>query len=186
MKTALIVVDAQQSFQRRSYWRDDDAGRFICRLQHLVDRFEARGLPVLQVFHEEEQEGPSGPFSRHSGHVKTLEPLRISPTEVFRKTVHSSLYGRAADGRTLETWLRENGIGHVVVTGIRTEQCCETTTRHASDAGFQVTCAMDATLTFPMVAKSGRIYSPEEIMERTELVLAGRFASVVNAEAVAV
>jgi nicotinamidase-related amidase len=66
------------------------------------------------------------------------------------------------------------------VTGIRTEQCCETTTRHASDLGFQVRYVTDATLTFPMQARSGRKFSPAEIRERTELVLDGRFARIVT------
>lgn len=44
---------------------------------------------------------------------------------------------------------------------------------------------MDATLTFPMVSKSGRTYSVEDLMDGTALVLADRFATVVNAEAVA-
>ena len=186
MKTALLVIDVQQSFQKRPYWREDDVRPFLGRVQQLIDRSTAAGIAVLQVFHSEEDEGPAGPFSSKSGHVKTLSALRIAPTEVFYKTVHSGLYGRAADGRTLKTWLRDNGIRHVIVTGIRTEQCCETTARHASDAGFKVTYALDATLTFPMVSKSGRTFSPEELMERTELVLAGRFANVLKADAIAV
>jgi nicotinamidase-related amidase len=185
MKTALLVIDVQQSFQQRPYWREDDVRSFLGRVQQLVDRAEAAGIPVLQVFHSEEDEGPAGPFSAKSGYVKTLSGLRIAPTEVFYKTVHSGLYGRDADGRTLETWLRSNGIEHVIVTGIRTEQCCETTTRHASDAGFRVTYALDATLTFPMVSKSGRTFLPADLMERTELVLNGRFATVLNTEAIA-
>jgi nicotinamidase-related amidase len=186
MKTALLVIDVQQSFQQRPYWREDDVQPFLGRVQSLIDRAERAGIPVLQVFHSEEDEGPQGAFSRHAGHVKTLSALRIAPVEVFHKTVHSGLYGRAADGRSLETWLRDNGIGHVIVTGIRTEQCCETTTRHASDAGFKVTYALDATLTFPMVSRSGRTFSPAELMERTELVLNGRFATVLSADAVAI
>jgi len=184
MKTALLVIDVQQSFQQRPYWREDDVRPFLARTQSLIDRAAKAGIPVLQVFHSEEDEGPTGPFSAHSGYVKTLPGLRISPAEVFYKNVHSGLYGRAADGRTLEQWLRDNGIGHVVVTGIRTEQCCETTTRHASDAGFKVTYALDATLTFPMVSRSGRTFQVPELMERTELVLNGRFANVVQADAV--
>jgi nicotinamidase-related amidase len=185
MKTALLVIDVQQSFQQRPYWREEDARPFLSRVQQLVDRAEAARIPVLQVFHSDEDEGPTGPFSAKSRYVKALPALRIAPTEVFHKSVHSGLYGRAADGRTLEAWLRDNGIGHVIVTGIRTEQCCETTTRHASDAGFKVTYALDATLTFPMVSKSGRTFLPAELMERTELVLNGRFATVLNADAIA-
>jgi len=73
----------------------------------------------------------------------------------------------------------------VIVTGIRTEQCCETTTRHASDLGYSVSYAVDATLTFPMVSGSGRTFSAAEIRERTELVLQGRFAKVQRAAAIA-
>ncbi len=171
MKSALLVVDVQQSFRQRPYWRDEEAQPFIARVQKLIDRAKAANIPVLQIFHAEEDEGPTGPFSRHSGHVKAMPELHVQPAEVFHKTVHSSLYGRASDGRTLEAWLRDNGIEHVIVTGIRTEQCCETTTRHASDAGFKVTYALDATLTFPMVSQSGRTFTPAEIMERTALVL---------------
>lgn len=180
MKSALLVIDVQQSFEHRPYWRPEGVGAFIERLQHLIDGATARGVPVLQVFHEE----GTGVFSRSSGYVKALANLRIEPTEVFHKNVHSSLFGRTSGGVSLEAWLREHGIEHVIVTGIRTEQCCETTTRHASDSGFKVTYALDATLTFPMVAKSGRTYSASEIMERTALVLEDRFAKVVSAEEV--
>ena len=98
----------------------------------------ARGIPVLQVFHISAANDAANPFSLASGHVKTLDEIRISPDAVFHKTVHSSLYAKAADGSTLQDWLAANGIEGVIVSGIRTEQCCETTTRHASDAGYKV------------------------------------------------
>ena len=184
MSTALLVIDAQRSFQHRPYWCEEDLPAFLSSLQRLIDRCAATGIPVVQVFHEEPTAGPDDPFSPQSGLVATLPQLRIEPRATFRKSVHSAMFARAADGRTLERWLRDEQIGHVIISGIRTEQCCETTARHASDLGFRVTYALDATLTFPMVAKSGRTYSAAELKERTELVLAGRFAQVMSAEAV--
>ena len=80
----------------------------------------------------------------------------------------------------LQSRLDALGVTRVVVTGIQTEQCCETTTRHASDLGFQVRYVSDATLTFPMQTRSGREVSAQEIREHTELVLDGRFARVVT------
>jgi nicotinamidase-related amidase len=68
----------------------------------------------------------------------------------------------------------------VIVSGIRTEQCCETTTRHASDSGYSVNYVTDATLTFSMMDRHGRTWSPDEIKERTELVLDGRFDRIVR------
>ena len=178
MKTALLVIDVQQSFQQRPYWRADDAGVFMERLQGLVDTCEARSVPVLQIFHLEEEPGTVSVFSRASGFVRALPGLRIAPASVFYKSVHSAMFGSNDMGQSVDYWLRSRGIERLIVTGIRTEQCCETTTRHASDLGYAVTYAIDATLTFPMTSPGGREYSPVEIKERTELVLAGRFADV--------
>ena len=63
------------------------------------------------------------------------------------------------------------------ICGIRTEQCCETTARVASDLGYAVTFVSEATLTFPMMYK-GITLSAAEIRHRTETVLAGRFAEI--------
>jgi nicotinamidase-related amidase len=79
-------------------------------------------------------------------------------------------------------WLTQRGIRRVIVSGIRTEQCCETTTRHASDLGYEVDYVTDATLTFPMIDRHGRKWTPKEIKSRTELVLDARFARITSVE----
>ncbi|GFE84756.1 hydrolase [Steroidobacter agaridevorans] len=185
MKSALLVIDVQQSFTRRPYWDEAELPGFIQNLQQLVNRAQQAGLPVLQVFHVDE-EGAENAFSHESGLIKTLPQLDIRPTEVFTKAVHSAMFATTRNGRSLDYWLRTHGIDRLIVTGIRTEQCCETTTRHASDLGYSVTYAVDATLTFPMVSGSGRTYTAAEIRDRTELVLQGRFAQVQRSAAVAI
>ncbi|KQQ26403.1 hydrolase [Methylobacterium sp. Leaf123] len=170
---ALLVIDAQESFRRQPYFRDDDVARYVERQQALIDGAAAAGLPVVQVFHLAD----TGPFSEASGFVRSFAPLRIAPAVTFRKRRHSALVGTG-----LDVWLVSNRIGRVIVSGIRTEQCCETTTRHASDLGFAVDYVGEATLTFPMTDASGRLWSPDEIRARTELVLAGRFARIAGVE----
>jgi nicotinamidase-related amidase len=68
------------------------------------------------------------------------------------------------------------------VSGIRTEECCETTARHASDSGFEVDFVIDATLTFAMKhPRNGRTYTAAEVKEQTELVLSsGQFARIAS------
>jgi nicotinamidase-related amidase len=180
MKQALIVIDVQESFRQRPYWRADELPTFLKNVQSLIDRSRANGIPVAQVFHEEQTDDATDPFSRASGLVRPMPELSLRADAVFYKHVHSAMFAQTADGITLEGWLRHRGVEEVLVTGIRTEQCCETTTRHASDLGFQVRYVTDATLTFPMVSRSGREFSPAEIRERTELVLDGRFARIVR------
>lgn len=172
-ETALLVIDVQESFRHRPYWSEADLPHFVDRLQALIDGAAALGLPILQAFHVEE----SGPFSLASGHVTTLAPITIEPTAVFHKKRHSVLVGSG-----LDVWLVEHGIRRLIVSGIRSEQCCETTTRHASDLGFSVDYVTEATLTFPMKDEAGRTWSPAEIKSRSELVLAGRFARIVTVE----
>ncbi len=173
MKTALIVVDVQESFRHRPYFRSEDVPAFLARQQALIDGAAAAAIPIVQIFHVEDD----GPFAEASGHVRTLEGLSIAPDAVFRKRRHSALVGTG-----LDVWLVRQGIQRLIVSGIRTEQCCETTTRHASDLGYSVDFVSEATLTFPMTAADGTVYAPAEIRRRTELVLAGRFARIVGVE----
>jgi nicotinamidase-related amidase len=171
-RTALLVIDAQQSFEHRPYWDASDAPAFLDRLQLLVDGAKARQIPVARIFHVEE----SGAFSLESGFVKTMASLSIAPDVTFYKHRHSALIGSG-----LPVWLTERGIQHLIVSGIRTEQCCETTTRHASDCGYEVDFVSEATLTFPMTDRHGRDWTAADIKARTELVLDGRFARVLSA-----
>jgi nicotinamidase-related amidase len=180
MKQALIVVDVQESFRSRPYFRADELPEFLRNVQSLINRCQARGIAVVQVFHRELDEDPGNPFSGASGQVRAMAELAIKPDSVIHKHVHSALFGTTQSGTTLESWLRAHAIAEVLICGIRTEQCCETTARHASDLGFKVRYVSDATLTFPMHTRSGREVSAAEIRERTEMVLEGRFAQVVS------
>jgi nicotinamidase-related amidase len=180
MRQALLVIDVQESFRRRPYFRADELPAFLANVQSLIDRASARGIPVVQVFHREPGDDPANPFTAASGSVRTMSGLAVRPDAVFHKQVHSAMFGTDAHGSTLEQWLRARGIEALLVSGIRTEQCCETTTRHASDLGFAVRYVTDATLTFPMRTHSGREVSTAEIRERTELVLDQRFARIVS------
>ncbi len=173
VRTALLVVDAQESFRHRPYWSDHDVPLFLLRLQALIDGAKARDIPVVQIFHVEE----SGAFSAASGHVKTIDCISITPDAVFHKRSHSALVGSG-----LDVWLVQHGIHRLIISGIRTEQCCETTTRHSSDMGYEVNYVTEATLTFPMTDRHGKHWSPEEIKARTELVLDDRFARIVTVE----
>lgn len=181
MKQALIVIDVQESFRRRPYFRPEELPAFIANVQSLIERCEARGIPVVQVFHREGGDDASNPFTAASGQVRAMSELRLRPDFVAFKEVHSAMFARGPGGQTLEDWLRAAGVGELLITGIRTEQCCETTARHASDLGFAVRYVSDATLTFPMRTRAGREVSAEELRERTELVLDGRFARIVSA-----
>jgi len=170
-KAALVVVDVQESFRHRPYWSEVGVSRFVERLQTLIEGARAQGIPVVQIFHVE----PTGMFSLASGHVRVMEDIKVDADVRFEKRSHSALVGSG-----LDVWLVQQGIQRLIVCGIRSEQCCETTTRHASDLGYEVDYVTEATLTWEMTDSKGRVWSADEIKARTELVLDGRFATVVT------
>ena len=167
---ALLLIDIQQSFLSRPYWSSQEWPQFSTSVSKLINGALAKSVPVVHIFHVEK----NGPFALESGLVKLMEDIPAQHDALFQKHVHNAFTDTG-----LKQWLDERNIGKVIVCGIRTEQCCETTTRVASDLGYEVDFVTEATLTFPMThARSGRTYAAAEIREKTELVLAQRFATI--------
>jgi nicotinamidase-related amidase len=178
MQTALLLIDVQESFPQRPYWSQTGADVFLEHVNRLVDGAQARGIPIVRVFHTDGPQTPDNPFAHGSEFIRPLTGL--APFEAalaVEKHRHSALVGTP-----LQNWLVANGIRRVIVAGIRTEQCCETTTRHASDEGWEVDFVGDATLTFDMTTPAGRALDAAEIRERTETVLVDRFATLATVD----
>jgi nicotinamidase-related amidase len=172
MNTALLVIDVQQSFVERPYFTRDGLDGFLQAQNRLIAGARDAGWPLVRVLHEEA--GPGNPFDPASGHVRPLDGLAaFEPAITVRKKRHSALVGTG-----LDVWLVEQGIRRVVVSGIRTEQCCETTARHASDLGWSVVFVPEATMTWDIALADGSAYPAAEIRRRTAAVLHGRFAEV--------
>lgn len=178
MSTAVLLIDVQQSFTARPYWDPAAAPAFLERVNTLVAGAAERGIPVVRILHTDGPKTIDNPFALESGLVRPLDGLApYDAAASFLKERHSALVGTG-----LTVWLHQQGIRRLIVAGIRTEQCCETTTRHASDEGWEVDYVTEATLTFAMTTPAGRTLSPAELYERTETVLAGRFATICSVE----
>ena len=174
MKSCLLLIDIQESFRQRPYFTERELPAYFKAQNDLIEAAQRHGVPIVRIFHVDGPKVASNPFALESGHVRPLEELRaVEPAATFHKTRHSALVGTG-----LDVWLTQNGIGRIVVSGIRTEQCCETTTRHASDLGFAVDYVTDATLTFDMQNEDGTTLTAADIRKRTATVLKDRFATI--------
>ena len=170
MNTALLVIDIQDSFKiNRERWEKRSNHAFETNVSQLIARFREAGEPIIWVMHTDPDPG-----FREGDHEFRLmafldrrddEPLLIKNTK------------NAFTSTDLQQRLDAMGVRHVVICGIQTEQCCETTTRLAADLGYDVDFVTEATLTFPI----GTL-STEAIIERTEAVLSGRFARIARVE----
>ncbi|GAA1022532.1 hypothetical protein Aple_103700 [Acrocarpospora pleiomorpha] len=170
MNRALIVIDVQESFRAQPSWEQIGNPKIAEPVNRLVRVARANGDLVIWVLHSEP--GSGGAFDPANGHVRLMDevgpPLPGEPT--LRKTSHN-----AFTTTNLQQLLTEAGVRELVVCGIRTEQCVETTTRVGSDLGYQVLFVTDATTTGPVGG-----FTVEEITARTEAVLRDRFAAIVS------
>ena len=187
MTRALLVIDVQESFRRRPNWAAVSAPDIGARAARLTAAARAAGDLVVWVLHAEPASG--GVFDPALGDVRLMDGLEPAAGEpVLTKTSRNAFTTTA-----LQRLLTERGVRELVVCGIQTEQCCETTARLAADLGYRVTFVTDATATFPAPhrdAPPGRpladvLADPatlptDQIIARTEYALAGRFAAIAS------
>jgi nicotinamidase-related amidase len=171
MTRALLVIDVQESFRQRPLWSAISNPGIADDVARLVDGVRAAGDLIVWVLHTEPGSGTT--FDPASGHVRYLAPLQPQDGEPqLTKTSHN-----AFTTTNLAQLLTQHGITEVIVSGIRTEQCCETTARVASDLGYQVTFVTEATATNP-ITRGMRTLPVSAVIERTEYALADRFATI--------
>lgn len=174
-RSALLVIDVQDSFKAGPRWERRSSPKFEENIDWLVQAYRTAGLPVIFVLHTDPDDG----FATDSPYFKLMdflvrqedEPLLIKNTRNAFTSTH------------LQDLLREKGVERLVITGIQTEQCCETTTRLAADLGYDVDFVIEATMTFPIAdPATGDELSTDEILRRTEFVLRGRFARIAKVD----
>lgn len=175
---ALLVIDVQESFRARpDNWATASAPNIADRIDRLVKHARTEQQDVVWILHTEP--GSGSVFDPPTGHVRLIEGLAPADGEpVLYKTSRN-----AFTTTNLAQLLTSRGVTDVVVAGIRTEQCCETTARLASDLGYRVRFVLDATVTMPLPRLDGAATIPvDEVLARTASALHGRFADVVTIE----
>jgi nicotinamidase-related amidase len=173
-QSALLVVDAQDSFKATPRWERRDNLAFETNVAALVEAYRAAGLPVFYFLHTDGDEG----FATDSPWFRLMDFLAPRADEpVLLKSTRNCFTSTDLLPRLLE-----RGVRRVAITGLTMEQCCETTARVAADLGFAVDFVIDATVTFPIPNwdAPGEELSVHAIAERTAYALRRRFARIVR------
>ncbi|MEU9300069.1 cysteine hydrolase family protein [Streptomyces sp. NPDC048269] len=175
--SALLVIDVQQGFDDASFWGPRNNPAAEDNIAALMDAWQATGRPVVQVRHASLRPG-SVLAADHPGHAfKDIVEKRRYESLLITKHVNSAFYGTP----DLAAWLTARGIGQVVVAGIQTNMCVETTARMAGNLGYDVLLPLDATHTFDLAGPAGLSLTADELATATAVNLqGGGFARVVT------
>jgi len=170
---ALIVVDVQQGFDDPA-WGPRNNPACEANIARLLEAWRARGLPVVLVRHDSVVPGsplrPGQPGNAFKAGVDGPHDVLVS------KSVNSAFYGTP----DLDAWLRARDIDALVICGITTNPCCETTARMAGNLGYEVSFALDATHTFDRRGPDGQVVVADDLARATAANLHGEFATVVS------
>ena len=171
-QSALLVIDAQDSFKVGPRWAKRNNMAFEKNVSALVDVYRGAHLPVVYFLHADNDEA----FGRDSPTFKLMDFLKPRKNEpVMIKNTRNCF-----TSTTLQPYLIEKGVRRLSITGIQMEQCCETTARIAADLGYAVDFVTEATMTFPIPNwdRPGEELGVDAIRERTEYALRRRFARI--------
>ncbi|MCL6603470.1 MAG: cysteine hydrolase [Paenibacillus sp.] len=163
-RTALLIIDVQEAMF--SYPNDklhDETG-VMERIVSLLNKARRKGVPVVYVQHTSDEEYTKGTTTwQISSQVTPLEGEIIveKPTwDAFHLT-------------TLDEELQKLGITNLVIAGMQTEFCLDTTCRRSYSLGYSSVLVEDAHSTFDQP-----YITSKEIIQHHNRMLGGRFVTL--------
>ena len=149
MSTALLIIDVQAGLCTGDYEVFESA-RVIRNVNRLSEHARSRGLPVVVIQHEEDE----GTLALHSPGWQLADGLVATPQDIFiRKTASDSFHKTG-----LQAQLQSRGVTELIVCGMQSDFCVDSTVRRALALGYPLVLASDAhstldnhTLTAPQI-----------------------------------
>ncbi|HHT7190835.1 TPA: cysteine hydrolase family protein [Bacillus cereus] len=166
MKKALIVIDVQAGMYTAGM-PVHNGENFLQILKELIYECRSNEIPVIYVQHNGPKDHPlekgTDGWEIHAAIAPNTEDRIVEKTtpDSFHKT-------------NLNEVLQEKGIEHVIISGMQTQYCVDTTIRRAFSEGYKVTVVSDAHSTF-----NTEVLRAEDIVKHHNVVF-GAFADVVT------
>ena len=165
MSSALVIIDVQQgmfSFRLPLYCGEE----IVERSAGLLQRARAVGMPIFHVQHDG---GPGHALARGSPGWAHHAGVAPRPGEtVIEKRHHSAFHDTDFDAQ-----LRARGIDQLIIAGIQTEMCVDSTCRAAVALGYRLVLVSDAHSTF-----DSPVLPAKSIIAHHNQTLGGRFAEL--------
>ncbi len=162
---ALLIIDMQHGLLRGPHV-PFAADAVLSNINQLIARARSAQAPIYAARHV----GPEdSPFAAHSPLTQLVAELAIAPADV----VFEKRYPNCFRDTQLLTALQAAGIKELVLVGMKTEFCVDTTCRAAADLGFRVVLIQDA-----HTSVDNGLLTAEQIIAHHNQTLAGPFVQL--------
>jgi nicotinamidase-related amidase len=173
MTPALLLIDIQNDYFPGGAMEVVGADAAASRAAALLAAFRARELPVIHIQHIAARPGATFFLPGTSGADLHTSVSPSAGEPVFRKH-----YPNSFRDTPLLDHLRRQGLTQLVIAGMMTHMCVDTTIRAAADLGFSCTLCHDACATRPL-SFNGVQVAAEGVQAAYLAALNGLFAKVV-------
>ncbi|MBI9049567.1 MAG: cysteine hydrolase [Anaerolineaceae bacterium] len=174
MKKALLIIDVQNEYFPGGNVELHDSINTSLRIKEILVSCRKNMIPVIHVQHFATK--PDAPaFAPGTRNVEIHENVKpLEPEKIISKN-----YPNSFRGTELEDHLKMNGISTLIVAGMMTHNCVESTVRAAYDLGYECIVAGDCCTTKSLKLNNEEI--PVEYVQKSFLAgLNGRFSKVVQ------
>ncbi|QUW20272.1 cysteine hydrolase [Sporosarcina sp. Marseille-Q4063] len=135
-KTALLIIDVQNGM----FTKEDsvyNSEQILFNIKHLIVDARKHNIPIFYIQHNAMT---GGVLEKGTEGWKIHPEVRpTSSSNIIQKTTPDSFYKT-----DLHNQLQKQNIEHLVLTGIQSEICVDTTCRRAFSLGYEVTLVSDA------------------------------------------
>lgn len=149
-KAALLVLDMQRYFlQEESHAFVPSAPAIVSGIRKVITVFSNADYPVVFTRHlnTHEDAGMMASWWRD-----LIKPQTAYSHNIFDNTQNSIQINKTQYDAFLHTTLEKNlhklGVEQIIISGVMTHLCCETTARSAFMRGFEVFFTVDGTATY--------------------------------------
>jgi nicotinamidase-related amidase len=175
MDTALLIIDIQNDYFPGGANPLVEADKAAANASKMIDFFRAKGLPVIFIQHfsnspDSKFFAPGTPGVEFAYGVRPHQGEKIIPKHfpnAFRET-------------SLHEYLQTTGIKRLVICGMMTHMCVDSTVRAAKDLGYECQVIGDACATCDL-AHWGKYVNAKDINNSFLAALAYYYAGIVKA-----
>lgn len=176
MKTALIIIDIQNDYFPGGKFELFNSKQAAQNAKLVLDYFRKEKLSVVHIQHVNEMKNASFFVKGTEGVEIYKEVAPLNGEAVFTKPAPNSFFMTG-----LDEYLKREGIKHLVVCGMMSHMCIDTTVRAAKDLGYTITLLHDACTTRDLTWDN-KIISAKTVHETFMAAINGTFANVISVD----
>jgi len=176
MSIALLIVDVQRDYFPGGEMELVGSIEASERIKEVIESFRKKKRQIIHIQHIATSKSATF-FIPHTKGIEFHENVRPQEDEIILQKHYPNSFRETG----LDKYCKDKGIDSLVIVGMMTHMCIDTTTRAAYDLGYSCIVLEDCCATKSLSFKN-RIVDSKDVQTSYLAAIDGTFARVINSE----